>query len=124
LDELAQIETEASDPIVARVVGEVDISNVDEVRRGLTDAVPNSACGLVVDLRATTHLDSSGVHLLFGLAHALEARQQQICVVAPRAAVSSRVLFITGFDRIVPVTDTVDQAVERIRAGSAAFQPS
>jgi anti-anti-sigma factor len=123
LDGLARIEIEASDPIVARIVGEVDLSNVAEVRRRLTEAVPNSARGLVVDLTAATHLDSSGVHLLFGLAQALEVRQQEICVVAPRTALSSRVLFITGFDRIVPVKDTVEQAIDRV-GGSPAVPTS
>jgi anti-anti-sigma factor len=119
LDELAQIEIDQSrEVVVAHVQGEIDISNVGAARRELTEGVPNTALGLVVDLSDTEHLDSSGVYLLFQLAKALESRQQRICVVAPPTAPSSRVLFITGFDRIMPVTTTVSEAMAQLSADS------
>jgi anti-sigma B factor antagonist len=119
--DLAQIQIDIKgEVIVARVTGEIDISNVGAVKQRLTAAVPNTATGLVVDLAGTTHLDSSGVYLLFELARALDSRQQQICVVAPSSAPTTRVLVITGFDKIVPVADTVDGAVERVGAEGAS----
>jgi anti-anti-sigma factor len=112
VDELAQIEIDQSrDVVVAHVQGEIDISNVGAAKRELTEGVPNTALGLVVDLSNTSHLDSSGIYLMFQLARALEARQQRICVVAPPAAPSSRVLHITGFDQIMTVTSTVSEAM-------------
>jgi anti-anti-sigma factor len=118
VDELAQIEIDQSrDVVIAHVTGEIDISNVGAAKRELTDGVPNTALGLVVDLSNTVHLDSSGVYLLFQLAKALESRQQRICVVAPPSAPSSRVLVITGFDRIMAITSTVTDAVARVSAG-------
>lgn len=121
MEELAQIEIdETPRAVVARVTGEVDISNVGPTKRRLTDAVGSSAPGLVVDLSGTTYLDSSGVYLLFELARALEARGQQLCVVAPPTTPSTRVLLITGFDRIVPVTSTVDEAVAKVGAAAPA----
>jgi anti-anti-sigma factor len=118
MDELAQIEIDHSrDVVVAHVQGEIDISNVGAAKRELTEGVPNTALGLVVDLSNTTHLDSSGVYLLFQLARALESRQQRICVVAPPTAPSSRVLVITGFDQIMSVAGTVSEAVAQVSAG-------
>jgi anti-anti-sigma factor len=117
MDDLARIDIEeTARTIVARVTGEVDISNVGPTRRRLTEAVGSAAPGLVVDLSGTSYLDSSGVYLLFELARALEGRGQRLCVVAPPATPSTRVLLITGFDRIVPVTDTVEEAVARVDA--------
>jgi anti-sigma B factor antagonist len=86
------------------------------VKHKLTDAVTSSSRGLVVDISGTTYLDSSGVYLLFELNRALEGRQQKLCVVAPPTTPSTRVLLITGFDRIVPVTSTMDQAMEKLGA--------
>jgi hypothetical protein len=43
-----------------------------------------------------------------------------MCVVAPPTRPSTRVLLITGFDNIVPVTSTVDAAVERLGVGALA----
>jgi anti-anti-sigma factor len=121
LDELARIEIDQTQRgVVARISGEVDISNVGAVKRRLTDAVTSSAAGLVVDISGTTYLDSSGVYLLFELARALEGRQQQMCVVAPPTTPSTRVLLITGFDHIVPVTSTVEEAVEKVGSEAPA----
>ena len=75
MDDLAQIQIdETAGAVVARVTGEVDISNVGPTKRRLTEAVGSAAPGLVVDLSGTTYLDSSGVYLLLELARALEAR--------------------------------------------------
>jgi anti-anti-sigma factor len=103
---------------VARVAGEIDISNIAPARRELAEGVPDSACGLVVDLTGTAYLDSSGVYLLFELARILERRHQNLCVVAPPTAPSTRVLFITGFDKVMPFTETVEEGVETVRAAS------
>jgi anti-sigma B factor antagonist len=119
LEELAriQIDTTASG-VVARISGEVDISNVGPIRRRLTDSVTPSSPGLVVDVSETSYLDSSGVYLLFELARALDGRGQQMCVVAPPTAPSTRVLLITGFDRVVPMTSTLEDATTKIGAAA------
>jgi anti-anti-sigma factor len=121
MDELARIEIDQTPRgVVARISGEIDISNVGAVKRRLTDAVASASPGLVVDVSGTTYLDSSGVYLLFELARALEGRQQQMCVVAPPTTPSTRVLLITGFDHIVPVTSTVEEAIEKVGARAPA----
>jgi anti-anti-sigma factor len=120
LDDLAQIAIEQhGDVAVARVGGEIDISNVAPARRELAAGVPESACGLVVDLSDTAHLDSSGVYLLFELAKTLEGRRKYICVVAPPTAPSTRVLYITGFDKVMPFSETVEEGLARVRADFA-----
>jgi anti-anti-sigma factor len=118
VNELARIAIEQQgDVAVARIGGEIDISNVVPARRELAEGVPDSARGLVVDLTDTVHLDSSGVYLLFELSKALERRSKSICVVAPPTAPSTRVLFITGFDKVMPFTETVEAGIERVRSG-------
>jgi anti-anti-sigma factor len=121
MDELARIEIDPTPRgVVARISGEIDISNVGMVKRKLTDAVTSASPGLVVDVSGTTYLDSSGVYLLFELARALEGRHQHMCVVAPPTTPSTRVLLITGFDHIVPVTSTVEEAIEKVGAEAPA----
>jgi anti-anti-sigma factor len=117
MDELARIEIDQTPRgVVARISGEIDISNVGAVKRKLTDALTSSSPGLVVDISGTNYLDSSGVYLLFELNRALAGRQQQLCVVAPPTTPSTRVLLITGFDHIVPVTSTLEDAIEKVAA--------
>ena len=115
MEELARIQIETGrSAVVAQISGEVDISNVGAIKSRLTDSVPSSASGLVVDVSDTGYLDSSGVYLLFELARALEGRGQRLSVVAPPTAPSTRVLLITGLDRMVPLTSTLEEAVAKI----------
>jgi anti-sigma B factor antagonist len=121
LEELARIQIEtARSAVVARISGEVDISNVDLIKRKLTDSVTRSSPGLVVDVSDTTYLDSSGVYLLFELARALDGRGQRLSVVAPPTAPSTRVLLITGLDRMVSLTSTLEEAVATVETGAPA----
>ncbi|HEV7845170.1 MAG TPA: STAS domain-containing protein [Thermoleophilaceae bacterium] len=119
MSELARLELSGDDVVVARLSGEIDMSNANEVGDELSSAVPNTALGLVLDLTALTYLDSSGVHLVFDLAERLRTRQQQLRVVVPAGAPIRRVLRIVELDDSVPVLASVDEAVEQIRAAAA-----
>ena len=116
MSDLARLEfTVRDDVVIARLSGEVDLSNATEVGNEMTAAVPNSALGLVLDLTATEYLDSSGVHLVFELAERLRRRQQQLRVVVPAGAPIRRVLRIVELDDSVPVVGAVDEAIQQIR---------
>ena len=66
---------------VARVVGEIDASNVKWVESKLRALLSNQSDRLLVDLSATTYLDSAGIALWFALAADLEQHQQQLHLV-------------------------------------------
>ena len=115
MEQIVDIEIEQSGHVVlARVLGEVDISNVSSVRRRLAASVPNSALGLVLDLSGTTYLDSSGVHLLFELSKELAKHRQDMRVVAPEDSASGRVLLLTGMDKVVPMASSVAEGTRAI----------
>jgi anti-sigma B factor antagonist len=118
MSDLSRLDLSGDDVVIARLSGEVDLSNAAHVGEELGAAVPNSALGLVLDLTATSYLDSSGVHLIFGLAERLRRRQQQLRVVVPEGAPVRRVLRIVELDDAVPVTATVEEAVAEIRAST------
>ena len=118
MSELSEVEFSGDDVVVARLRGEIDLSNARDVGDQLSAAIPNSALGLVIDLTATDYLDSSGVHLLFDLGERLGRRQQQLRVVVPEGAPIRRVLRIVELDESVPVMAAVDDALASIRAGA------
>ena len=118
MSELAHLDLSGDDVVVARLSGEIDLSNAAEVGDELASGVPNSALGLVLDLTATTYLDSSGVHLIFDLAERLRTRQQQLRIVVPAGAPVRRVLRIVELDDTVPVIASVEEAVEQIRSSA------
>ena len=96
------------DAVLARLKGEVDLSNARSVEEKLLAAVPNTASGLVLDLSPTHHLDSSGVRLIFELAERLDNRRQQLEIVVPDDSPIRRVLLLTGIHRVVPMFASVD----------------
>ncbi len=96
------------DAVLARLNGEVDLSNARSVMEKLLDAVPNTASGLVLDLSPTHHLDSSGVRVIFELAERLDNRRQTLELVVPDESNIRRVLQLTGVHRIVPMFSSVD----------------
>src|SRR4029453_12440412 len=96
------------DVVIARLRGEVDLSNADSVKERLLGSVPNSASALVFDLSETDYLDSSGVRLIFELAHRLQARGQKLDLVVPDDSVINRLLMLTEMQRVVPMSASVD----------------
>ena len=80
-------------------------------------AVPNTAVGMVVDLSVVSYLDSSGIRMLGGMAERLTWREQRFAVVAPPGSRVHGVLTIAGAGTVVPFEDSLDEALDRVRAG-------
>lgn len=99
------------DVVVARVSGEVDLSNAASVTDRLIEATPNSTTALVLDLSGTLYLDSSGVRMLFELAQRLRNRGQALELVVPDDSNVRRVLLLTEVERVVPMSSSVEAAV-------------
>jgi anti-sigma B factor antagonist len=108
---LADVTVDGEGPlVVARVSGEIDLSNVDEIRTALVAAVTHDVECLVLDLTPTTYLDSTGVRLLFELAERLQGRRQQLRLVVADEALVRRVVILTQLDQRVPLDESVDAA--------------
>src|SRR5947209_17742280 len=68
---------------VARIRGEIDMSNVGELSQTLQNSVDQVAPGLVVDFSPTTYLDSAGLQFVFDLGKRLRDRGQRLLLVVP-----------------------------------------
>jgi anti-anti-sigma factor len=97
--------------VIARLTGEVDMTNASYVRDELTRAIPNDALGLVVDLAGTRYLDSAAIELLFELARRLQLRRQQLRLALPPSSPLRRVLILTEISSAAPLHDTVEEAL-------------
>ena len=113
----ADIHTTSDDSgvVIARIAGEMDISNASGVEKQLTAAVPNSALGMVLDLSDLRFVDSSGVELFFRLAERLKDRRQRLAVALPEGAPVKRVFEIVGFSEKVPLAGSVEEAETLLR---------
>ena len=120
MNDLASFEASVTDDVVVGVLaGEVDLSNAAELDRAITDAVPNSAKGLVLDLSGLSYIDSSGIRLVLALAGSLRWRGQELVISVPEGSACRRVLDLAGIAVSVTVEATEDAALARFAAGSA-----
>jgi anti-anti-sigma factor len=104
---------------VARVRGEIDMSNAEDVGRAMQNAVLQSAAGLVIDFSGTDYLDSAGLHFVFDLGKRLRDRGQRLYLVVPEGTPVAAVLEIVRIDSLAPRCQTLEEAVERLRAHAA-----
>jgi anti-anti-sigma factor len=113
--ELARLSLETQGDIeLAHVTGEVDASNVADLSQRLLDAVSNQARAVVLDLRETSYIDSSGISLIFDAAARLRNRRQELrLVVTPRSFVGE-VLAAVSMERSVPIDPALDDALRAV----------
>jgi anti-sigma B factor antagonist len=97
--------------VLARLKGEVDLSNAQSVKTRLLTAVPNTATSLVLDLSETEYLDSSGIQVLFELGHRLERRGQVLRVVVPEESIVREILVLTEAHQVVAMFPSLDAAM-------------
>ena len=90
--------------------GEVDLTNAESLRDTLLSALNAGALGLVVDLTATTFIDSAGVSALVRASRRAAATEatMRLAVTAPAVL---RVLDLVGINRLIEVHPSVTEAV-------------
>ena len=100
---------------VLHLRGDLDSSTVAAFREAIAQAGPETAA--VIEMSDVPFLDSAGIGALIGGIRRLRELGGDVAVASPRPALK-RVLHMTGFDRIVPVTDSVEQAADAMVAAS------
>lgn len=111
---------EIEGPVIhAKFRGELDLSNVDELREELTQATPNDAVGIVFDLSEVEYLDSGGLRMIQLLREDLRVRSQRLLLVIPDDSVIRDVLRLAGLDWSDQIARTVDAGRRTLRCGAS-----
>jgi stage II sporulation protein AA (anti-sigma F factor antagonist) len=109
MDDMVRVQFSVDDgTAVVAIGGEIDLSNVDAVRR-LIDANLDAANRLVVDLCDLAYIDSAGIALLFALSERLETRGQELHVVVPEPSPVRRVLMFTDLPTHVAMHGSAEE---------------
>lgn len=115
MPELARLSFETEGDVeLARVAGEVDASNVDELSEKLLQRVSNEARALVLDLTDTSYIDSSGISLIFYAAARLRNRRQVLRLVVPPGSFVGEVLSAVSMEESVPIDQALADAMRAI----------
>ena len=103
---------------VIAVAGEIDLTNAESLRDALLSALNAGAPGLIVDLTATTFLDSAGVTALVRASRRASAVDAAVRVAVTAPAVL-RVLSLVGIDQLIPVYPSVVTALDSLPQATA-----
>lgn len=105
---------ETDEYTLCRPSGELDAYTVGAFREALSKLAGHS--NLLIDLSDVPFMDSAGLGALIGGIRRAREADGAVAVACSRPALT-RLLHTTGFDRIVPVTESVEEAVEALREG-------
>jgi len=97
--------------VVARLSGEVDMSNASYVRDQLLTSMPNEAIALVLDISGTRYLDSAAIEVLFDVSRRLARRRQELRIVMPSDSPLRRVIELTEVHTAAPVFESLEGAL-------------
>lgn len=111
-------------PPVLELEGECDLNNVPEIDRFLRRRLGPlyHRQHLVIDLGATTFVDSSFIGFLVSLVKSQRAVSKELVLTRPHGQVR-RALALVGLQNVVPVLGSVEEAVGLFRDGGLPVIP-
>ncbi len=101
--------------VICRPVGELDAFTVSQFRQSLAELASNPR--ILIDMSGVPFVDSAGLGALIGGIRRARELGGDVAVACNRPTLT-RLLHTTGFDRIVTVTETVEEAA------AALLEPS
>ena len=99
--------------VICRPVGELDAFTVSQFRQALAELASNPR--ILIDMSGVPFVDSAGLGALIGGIRRARELGGDVAVACNRPTLT-RLLHTTGFDRIVTVTETVEEAVDALSA--------
>ena len=105
---------------LARVEGDLDLVSLPSIERELRAAATDSEAQdlVAVDVTDVTYLNSAAIRLLYDLAEDLRARRRQLRLVMSSTAPLRALFRRLRFDTVIPVHDTIDEAIAEAGSGT------
>jgi anti-sigma B factor antagonist len=97
------------DVVIVEVAGGIDVSTAAGLRERLFE-VTDSGQPLIIDLNRISFIDSTGLGALISAARRAEAHGGSLHAVCSQPQ-TRRLLWLTGVDRRIPLTATVEGAL-------------
>jgi anti-sigma B factor antagonist len=99
------------DTHVVAVTGEIDLFTAPEFKQRVSAPIDAGRSNVVVDLRATTFIDSSSLGVLIGAHRRLKLRGGALVVVCDNEAIV-KTFRITGLDGVFTLVPSLDDALD------------
>lgn len=108
-DELSVTVRRERGVVIAEVTGAIELSTVARLRERLF-GLADSGQPLIVDLNRVTFIDSTGLGVLIAVARRAQGHGGSLHAVCSRPQ-TRKLLWLTGVDRRIPLSATVDGAL-------------
>ncbi len=116
--EFAIEDRQASDDThIVAVAGEIDLFTAPEFKQRMSRPIDDGIQRLIVDLSATTFIDSSSLGVLIGAHRRLKQRNGSLVVVCDNDAIV-KTFKITGLDGVFTLVRSLDDALDGDAVGA------
>lgn len=106
--------TEAhQDRVVVYLAGEIDVEVAAWLRERLQDLVAAGQVDLVIELRAVTFVDSTGLGVLVGVSQATRTQGGSMALVVDEASPVAKILRVSALDLLFPVYASLKDALSK-----------
>jgi anti-sigma B factor antagonist len=99
------------DTHVVAVTGEIDLFTAPEFKQRVSEPIDAGRSNVIVDLTATTFIDSSSLGVLIGAHRRLKLRGGSLVVVCDNEAIV-KTFRITGLDGVFTLVRSLDDALD------------
>jgi anti-sigma B factor antagonist len=99
------------DTHVVAVTGEIDLFTAPEFKQRVSAPIDAGRSNVIIDLTATTFIDSSSLGVLIGAHRRLKLRGGSLVVVCDNDAIV-KTFRITGLDGVFTLVKTLDDALD------------
>lgn len=100
--------------LIVRLVGDIDLMAADELSDRLDTALTAHSGGVVIDLSATTYLDSTAIRMLFELARVMASARRRLVLLVTDDAIVRRVVLLTKLDEAVRLASDAQTALAAV----------
>jgi stage II sporulation protein AA (anti-sigma F factor antagonist) len=102
------------DAVVARLTGEIDLSNAEALGDAIALEMPNKSSSLILDLTEVDYIDSAGIRLIFQLRAKLRARSQTLVVVITPTSPANDALRLAGVAASIETVESLSEALSQL----------
>lgn len=105
------------DTHVVAVSGEIDLFTAPEFKQRVSAPIDEGRRHVIVDLTATTFIDSSSLGVLIGAHRRLRRHEGRLVIVCTHDAIL-KTFRITGLDSVFTIVDTLEDALNGDAVGA------
>jgi anti-sigma B factor antagonist len=105
------------DTHVVAVTGEIDLFTAPEFKQRVAAPIDDGCLHVVVDLTATTFIDSSSLGVLIGAHRRLRRRGGRLAIVCNSDSIA-KTFRITGLDSVFTIVGSLEEALDGDAVGT------